>query len=93
MNGKMTPGPTRDNQATLGNGCVCASGCPACDTLAEAWGAMVEALTRALNYWEPPCKAEDCDKGSHVEQLLAWRRATRALTLARRVTYRERSGG
>ena len=59
----------------------------------EAWGAMVEALTRALNYWEPPCKAEDCDKGSHVEQLLAWRRATRALTLARRVTYRERSGG
>jgi hypothetical protein len=40
---------TRDNQATLGNGCVCASGCDSCDQLAEAFEAMREALRYALD--------------------------------------------
>ena len=32
------------NQATLGSGCVCDSGCEACDRLAGAFEAMREAL-------------------------------------------------
>jgi hypothetical protein len=34
------------NQAALGNGCVCDSGCERCDALAEAFGAMREALAK-----------------------------------------------
>lgn len=36
--------PMRHNQETLGNGCVCDSGCESCDALADAFEAMREAL-------------------------------------------------
>lgn len=36
----------RSNQETLGNGCVCETGCDSCDRLAEAWEAMLWALRR-----------------------------------------------
>lgn len=35
----------RHNQETLGNGCVCDSGCEACDRLAEAFEAMRDSLS------------------------------------------------
>ena len=49
----------RHNQETLGNGCLCDSGCEACDRLAEAFTALREALfTVAMlpeaSRWTPP---------------------------------------
>jgi len=34
----------KSNQSTLGNGCVCDSGCENCDALAEAYTATLKAL-------------------------------------------------
>jgi hypothetical protein len=86
MNGKMTPGPARDNQTTLGSGCVCPSGCDSCDRLAEAWSAMVEALTGVL---ADAALSRNLMMQPHL-QLAAAReeQARAALTLARRVTCR-----
>jgi len=56
-------------------------GCPECVTemRADLRGAR-EALADALNYWEPPCESMECDKGYHVEQLKAYKRANAALS-------------
>jgi len=41
--------PMRHNQETLGNGCICDSGCEQCDALAEAFEAMRRALDNFMH--------------------------------------------
>jgi hypothetical protein len=47
----------RHNQETLGNGCLCDSGCESCNRLAEAFEAMREALRATVDRW-PQSAAE-----------------------------------
>lgn len=65
------------NQATLGNGCVCDSGCPRCDALAEAWPLMISALHQGLGWVE----ADPGGPGSETARMI--REAIRLAKVAR----------
>jgi len=73
------------NQATLGNGCVCDSGCPRCDALAEAFEAMREALMLNIEAGAR-LQVGERNGGAMGDMSLATDKARAALALADKVT-------
>jgi len=70
----------RHNQETLGNGCVCDTGCESCGRLAEAFEAMREAVEHVK------AMAGDVYLDGHPEWGTIVSDATVALHLADKVT-------
>lgn len=83
----MSLEPLRDgNQARLGSGCVCDSGCDSCDRLAEAFEAVREALVHVQLAYSMARQTQAHDITLDAFFLVPNYEARAALALADKVT-------